>query len=237
MVMRKNKDTAVSPVIGVMLMLVITIIIAAVVSFSATGFLGSASTSGGSADVKFIGLYTGGYTLGEGYPNTATIGEGGMVFEVTGNTPLDVTNLRLSGSGSVGSGGSFAVSYNTPVALDWISSTEGGTASSGKVRSHLTQPASSIDHRIVKFGEGWRNEEKYNTIVQPGERFVVLAEYVMKGYGNPPSYMIGFAARNTDGSTAISGAISSDGNSLITLMDMKTGKVYYSGALTNDQAI
>ncbi|MDE2518365.1 MAG: type IV pilin N-terminal domain-containing protein [Methanocorpusculum sp.] len=232
--MRKNKDTAVSPVIGVMLMLVITIIIAAVVSFSATGFLGSASTSGGSADLKFVGFYTGGYTLGEGYPNTATIGEGGMVFEVTGNTPLDVTNLRLSGSGSVGGGGSFAVSYNTPVALDWISPTEGGTASPSKLRSRLTQPTSSIDHRIVKFGEGWRNEEKYNTIVQPGERFVVLAEYIL---GNPSSYTIGFAARNTDGSTAISGAISSDGNSLITLMDMKTGKVYYSGALTNDQAI
>lgn len=232
--MKKNKDTAVSPVIGVMLMLVITIIIAAIVSFSATGFLGSASTSGGSADVKFIGLYTGGYTLGEGYPNTATIGEGGMVFEVTGNTPLDVTSLRLSGSGSVGSGGSFAVSYNTPVALNWISAAEGGKASSGKVRSRLTQPASSIDHRIVKFGEGWSEEEKYNTIVQPGERFVVLAEYVMV---SGKSYMIGFAARNPDGSTAISGAISSDGNSLITLMDMKTGKVYYSGALTNDQAI
>ncbi|HJK77872.1 MAG TPA: type IV pilin N-terminal domain-containing protein [Methanocorpusculum sp.] len=228
----KKKDAAVSPVVGVMLMLVITIIIAAVVSFSAAGFLASTSASTSNAEVNFVGLYTGGYTIGEGIPSTSPKGEGGMVFEVTGNTPLDVTNLRLSGSGSVGGGGSFAVSYNTPVAPDWIASSEGGTASSGKVRSRLTQPASSLDHRIVKFGSGWTDEEKYSNLVQPGERFVVLAEYVMV---SGKSYMIGFAARNTDGSTAISGAISSDGNSLITLMDMKTGKVYYSGALTNDQ--
>lgn len=156
-----------------------------------------------------------------------------MVFEVVGNTPLDITPLRLTCSGSVGGGGSFAVSYNTPVSLDWITSGEGGSASSGKVRSCLTRPKSSVDHRIVKFGSGWTDEEKYSNIVQPGERFVVLSKYVMKS-GN--SHMIGYAARNADGSTAISGAISSDGNSLITLMDMQTGKVYCSGALSNDQA-
>ncbi|WP_338095666.1 type IV pilin N-terminal domain-containing protein [Methanorbis rubei] len=231
--MTQEKDSAVSPVVGVMLMLVITIIIAAVVSMSAAGFLDSTSSSAGSAEVKFVGLYAAGYSLGEGFPAATNLGEGGMVFEVIGNTPLDITNLRLSGSGSVGGGGSFAVSYNTPVAPDWISSGEGGTASAGKLRSRLTQPASSVDHRIVKFGTGWSEEEKYHNLVQPGERFVVLAEYVMK---SGTSYMIGFAARNTDGTTAISGAISSDGNSLITLMDMKTGKVYYSGPLTNDQA-
>lgn len=64
MVTGKNKDAVVLPVVGVMMMLVITIIIAAVVSISAAGFLESGTS--GTADVTFVGLYTGGYTLGEG---------------------------------------------------------------------------------------------------------------------------------------------------------------------------
>lgn len=237
MVKIHHNENAVSPVIGVMLMLVITIIIATVVSMSAAGIIDKASADETNAEVDFIGLYTGGYALGD--TMSTTYAETGMVFKVTGSTPLDITNLRLSGSTGSGGlcGGSFAVSYNTPVAVDWMAKDNGGTASSGKIRNRITQPASSMNHRIVKFGEGWTDEEKYSNLVYPGEYFVILAEYTIIS-GNDTTgryYMIGFAARNTDGSTAISGAVYSNGNTELALKDMKTGKVYYTGILTNDQ--
>lgn len=238
MVMKKTNE-GVSPVVGIMLMLVVTLIIAAVVSFTAFGFLDTAQAADSDPQVEFVGLYTGGYGLGDTISGKV-YSETGMVFMVTGTSPLDITNLQLSGStgnsAAQSSGGSFVVSYNTPVTLRWITTENGGTAGNG-ANNRLTQPAHMVGHRIAKFGEGWSDEEKFNTLVYPGEMFVIAAEYtMMMTLSGKRVYMIGFAADAVDGTTVISGAIYSDGNTELALKNMQTGKVYYTGILTNDHA-
>ena len=57
-----KKEGGVSPVVGVMLMLVVTIIIAGIVSLTAAGFMDSTGTQTDEPQIEFVGLYTAGYT-------------------------------------------------------------------------------------------------------------------------------------------------------------------------------
>ena len=85
--MRKEKDDAVSPVIGVMLMLVITVVIAAVVSVFATGLITSSEPSSNVvislSDHKLT-------QVGDDYQFST------MTFTHKGGDVLDMSNLKLA---------------------------------------------------------------------------------------------------------------------------------------------
>lgn len=80
---RKNGDEAVSPVVGVMLMLVVTIVIAAVVSGFAGGLVGGSSRAPSlTMDVKITNT---GYYIGSGF--TATV--------MSVSEPIATNNLKI----------------------------------------------------------------------------------------------------------------------------------------------
>ena len=106
----EEKDSAVSPVVGVMLMLVVTIIIAAIVAAAATGMFTSTDTPSNaviSLEDYTMGSYNqsdswSGYTVG--YVNYGSSDYGGencnfapykMVFKHKGGEPLSIADLKL----------------------------------------------------------------------------------------------------------------------------------------------
>ncbi|WP_220681643.1 type IV pilin N-terminal domain-containing protein [Methanofollis formosanus] len=76
-----DRDAAVSPVVGVMLMLVVTVIIAAVVS-SFAGGLANDEAKAPDAQIKFVGP-------------VLTSGFQGLEFEHAGGDPIDLRDLQI----------------------------------------------------------------------------------------------------------------------------------------------
>jgi len=106
---RSKKEDAVSPVIGVMLMLVVTIVIAAVVSTFATG-IGADTKAASNAVIELSDYemktvyYSGNWSSGYQFSSMTEETEGstgnyavyGMTFMHKGGEQLDVSELRLA---------------------------------------------------------------------------------------------------------------------------------------------
>lgn len=224
----KRKEDAVSPIIGIMLMIVVTIVIAAIVSVAASGILTQAnSVSNSDATIEFVGLYTAGYGLSgianipkSSYQNEA----GGIMFRVTGNKPVDLTKLKLDLASYTGGGGYVSLTYNDPVSTAYLPG--GGTWNGGGSKSRLLPPEFMRGHRVVMYGVTASSEdlsEKMNqTIAEPGDMFTFVPEYM----GNSPSLAIGLRKDDENGVAIQSGAMSADGGSYITLSDVDSGKQY-----------
>jgi len=211
-------EHAVSPVVGVMLMLVATIIIAAVVSSFGTGLTGDVDTAS-NARVELVGV-----SLGGGVRNT--LGPVGVVFKNAGGGSLDLRNLRFYATGSaMNSQGSVTLTYNDPVSLSYA-----GIKNNYDVRP----PEEAKGYRMQKFGSGLTSEDLKDPIVEPGERFIIYAEYYKAYYA--PAVFLGFKADrgDTDTATWSSGAIAVNGGSHYTLSDINTGTVYSEGYLESE---
>ncbi|WP_067050397.1 type IV pilin [Methanofollis ethanolicus] len=225
MVIQKMQEWehAVSPVVGVMLMLVVTIIIAAVVSSFATALTGDVET-GSDARVDLVGISSGG-----GQPRTFE--QIGVVFKNSGGGTLDLRNLKFYMTGSTGAQGAFTLTYDDPVSLEYV---EGSPYLKGSWRSRVTLTKNATGYRMQKFGSGLTLEELKDPIVEPGERFIIYSEFYMAPSYSPSS-QLGFKVDRGDPDDPIdtwaSGAIAIDGGSAYTLSDLKTGVVYSSGYL------
>lgn len=223
MVIQKMQEWehAVSPVVGVMLMLVVTIIVAAVVSSFATALTGDVET-GSDARVDLVGIASGG-----GQPRTFE--QIGVVFENAGGDTLDLRNLKFYMTGiGFGCQGAFTLTYNDPVSLVYV---QDSGYQSNAWRAYTTLTKNATGYRMQKFGSGLTLEELKDPIVEPGERFIVYCEYFSRG--SPAK--LGFRCDRGDPDNPIerwaSGAINIDGGSEYTLSDLKTGVVYSSGYL------
>ncbi len=103
-----------------MLMLVVTIIIAGIVSLTAAGFMDSTGTQTDEPQIEFVGLYTAGYTaatVSSIAKQTYQTEAAGLLFKVVGDKPVDLTKMKLylaSGQSS-GGGGSVDLGYDDPV--------------------------------------------------------------------------------------------------------------------------
>ncbi|SAI89066.1 hypothetical protein MBBA_2222 [Methanoculleus bourgensis] len=228
MVMKKMQvsEHAVSPVVGVMLMVVVTIIIAAVVSSFATALGGDIDTAS-DAQVELVGISSGGYK--DESPPPWTYAQIGIVFKNAGGGSLDLRDLKFYMTGlGFGTQGAATLTYNDPVDPRYV---EDSGQQSGAGRWRVTLPKEAAGHRMQKFGSGLKLEDLNDPIVEPGERFIVYCEY----FSSPsppyaPSVTLGFScARGGYGWS--SGAIDIDGGSEYTLSDIKTGVVYSSGYL------
>jgi len=235
-----KSENAVSSVIGVMLMLVVTIIIAAVVAACAAGIMTESEPTSG-AMVKQVG-FSDSYTLqtvtdSRGRTGDAKLGEIGFVFEVTGGT-LDLRNLRMTIQGTAwGSAGAATLTYDDPIALNYIYPSSGGLCTRGIDPGMILPNVTADDRaRMVKYGSGISLDDKSDPVLQSGERFIVLVEYYMPG-----SMSIGLRSDRgtTDTTTWSSGAISlANGEAAYyDLTDLVTGVTYSSGMITSDDLI
>ncbi|MBP2133132.1 hypothetical protein J2128_001053 [Methanomicrobium sp. W14] len=228
-----EREGAVSPVVGVMLMLVVTIILAAVVSAFGTGMMGD-TTSSMPATVKYIGINPGGddKKLDNGFV--------GLIFEVTGGS-LDLEKMKfyISGTG-FGGGGEAFMTYNDAL---WGKYYNGGDGASGGNRFYFNNPGTGMlaydptefyTCRMMKFknldptGEGMCPEE---TILSTGDRFILFIEYLSPQSATAPA-KLGFGVHRSDGSGAStafqSGAVSvnGDGHGILSSED---GTVFWDG--------
>ena len=237
-----RKDDAVSPVVGVMLMLVVTIIIAASVTLFSTGFIGDLSQSldSLSADTKvnFVGVDDGGakayadaYKSEHGSnPNFKTekiSGNIGFVFEVESGDPLDLTKLafQISGSG----GGTTTITYNDLPSRMYYSD------HSGYANTQVILPAQGFfgnyASRMVAYPVGAESTFLTKTLINPGEKFLIVTEYITYSHS-----MIGIRSDRLDANEAANSgnAYNSGGYQLssatsIKLYNTETGAVLYSG--------
>ncbi|GLI45785.1 type IV pilin N-terminal domain-containing protein [Methanoculleus bourgensis] len=233
MVIKKMQvsEHAVSPVVGVMLMVVVTIIIAAVVSSFATALGGDIDTAS-DARVELVGISSGGYK--DESPPRWTYAQIGIVFKNAGGGSLDLRNLKyyMTGIGS-GTQGAFTLTYNDPVSLVYV---EDSGYQSGAGRWFVTLPKEATGYRMQKFGSGLTLEELTDPIVEPGERFIIYCEYYFRGdfsSNNFPYFGVRVDRGDPDNPTDrwSSGRVNIDGGSKYTLSDVKTGVVYSSGYL------
>ncbi len=236
--MQKNEN-AVSPIVGVMLMLVVTIIIAAVVAAFATGIMPNSASGASEAMIEVVG-FSDDYKMttvtinGKDYQRM--LGDIGFVFKVTGGS-VDLKDLRMAIQGLAwGSAGAMLLTYDDPVASTWLYPFQGGTASSGKGNSRiLSNVTIDTNTRMVKYGAGLSAEDLSDTIVESGEMFLVRVEYYVPAAN---SMSIGVAALR-DGNTWASGAIAlTPGQAAyLTLSNAKTGVTYVDAMLTEDDII
>jgi len=181
-----NHDSAVSPVVGVMLMLVVTIIIAAVVSAFAGG-LGGSQTKTPQATIVADEFHVGGtydlynQTLGFSKatnqhvpaPRTPTSGATDVyiIFEHKGGDPINLANIEIKVS-----------SLQKPAEKSTVSNAN--TPLTNDNASILGDDATGIGDKslIVGFSKNWtKYMERYpdhGTIIQAGGKFVVHADYV-----------------------------------------------------------
>lgn len=232
-----KKDAGVSPVVGVMLMLVVTIIIAGIISLTAAGFMDSTSTQTDEPQIEFVGLYTAGYTAATSplipkYSDSPPTALGGLLFKVVGNKPVDLTKMKiyLASGATSGGGGSVSLGYDDPVSKSYLYGTGGS-----KLGAKLFPPDFMDGHRIVLFGLDKDDPNIFNPIAEPGDMFIVVCEYL-----DPASTFnlhIGLKKDDADGNGVISAGIGANGDSLLTLVNAKTGYVYLKHMLTESDMI
>jgi FlaG/FlaF family flagellin (archaellin) len=186
-----NRNSAVSPVVGVMLMLVVTIIIAAVVSAFAGG-LGGSQVKTPQATIVASEFHVGGtydltnQTLGfskaanQHVPAPRTPSNGAtdvyILFEHKGGDPINLANIELKVS-----------SLQKPAEKSTISNAN--TPLTNANASALGDEATGIGDKslLSGFSKDWNKYmERYpdhGTIIQPGSKFVLHADYVAKYKG------------------------------------------------------
>lgn len=255
---RKNKserkEPAVSPVVGVMLLIVITVVIAAVVAAVSSGIIDSAASQSDSPTVEFMGIYTGGYTVtawnayAANFTGKDAAGNakdinfdsklGGLLFKVTGSTPLDMTKLKVEMSSSTGGGGFCSLTSDDPVSMSYLPKSVGGTVNINQVKSgRMTPPSYMKGHRFAILGvdldDPQFEEKAFAELAEPGTMFVMVPEYL----GFTASLAIGIRKDDETGTAIQSGGMSADGNTLLTLSDTATGTIYVSHILIGDDYI
>ncbi|MDR0981206.1 MAG: type IV pilin N-terminal domain-containing protein [Methanocalculaceae archaeon] len=233
-----QKDDAVSPVVGVMLMLVVTIIIAAVVSMFASGMMAD-TPQASTAQVKFLGVASGGTDM--------TIDDGlvGLLFEVQSGS-LDLQNLKFYISGTDYYGGGEAYMYYTDPIWDKYY-LGGANANKNQLRYQFNNPADAAKYgvRMMKFSNLTVDENNRalglnpDPLVITGERFILFFEYLTPASATAPT-TLGFGIHRNDGSGGSSawqsGAVYANGDGHYVLSDTD-GTVYASGYLKESDVL
>lgn len=241
----KTNEDGVAPVVGVMLMLVVTIIIAAVVATFATGIMPSSASGASEAMIELVGFSdTVNRTVQEvsgSRTYDCPVGDIGFVFKVSGGS-VNLDDLRLAIIGSVGSTfsgtGTMMLTADDPVSMMYILPSLGGSGRAVQLRyyvsSDLDLNAGQSRDRMSKYGLGLTAEEKSDRIVESGEMFIVRVEY-----WSTSSKWIGVRNDREGTNTWASGAISlAEGcAAYVMLSNDKTGVTYVDAMLTEDDII
>ena len=232
-----RNDDAVSPVIGVMLMLVVTIIIAASVTLFSTGFIGDLSNSIDSSTntkIRFVGVddagamefndaYFAEYGQDAKFKSLGITGDIGLVFEVVSGDPLDLTTLEILVSGP---NGNAYVSYNDLPSIRWT--TANATRNNAITLSDKFFGENAA--RIVPYPVPDKDEMLKKTTINPGEKFIVVTEYICAYDANIRTHdkgFVGIAADRLD-ETYSSTAELMDSRTVIKLFNKESGQILLS---------
>ena len=234
----QRNENAVSPVVGVMLMLVVTIIIAAVVSGFGMGML-SETKSAPVVQIGYAGVMAG--NLGEA-------GKMGLVFENLGGDTIRLDeislNLRESGISNVTDssgvvigttkGHEAVVSYRDLPSETIIA--EGANATTAVLSSTYSSyrfaksPARSagvgkIDdsERVVKSAS--------NLIIEPGQKFIVLADKYSVEVGDKFGSVYYVAERGNAANPYSSGWFEVSSKTTYSIVDDASGSIISTGNL------
>jgi len=208
----KNKESGVSPVVGVMLMLVVTIIIAAVVGMVASNYVGSTEASP-MTRINYLGS-----VQGNDFEN-GFLGEVGLLFENAGGENIVLTNLELTLQENTRG----VVNETTITFNDAPSTAISGILTPGEARL-------SVDYRMKKVGVITRNAKllAYQTI-EPGDRFIIYADRIIQSDTSKYSQL--YMAATRDG-TYSEGFFEIGPGTVYTIKDTSTGNVIASGDLS-----
>ena len=208
------KDDAVSPVIGVMLMVVVTIIIAATVSTFSTGFVSDTHAAPGTK-VAYVGVLTG--PIGD-------LGEIGLVFENKGGEMLLLSDLELTLKSTLSGGDEASIKYT-----DAPSSTYRGTPVPDETRL-----SSAFTYRMKKIGVADTDKTATNVAnsqIKAGDRFVIHADRYFSKDESKYGWVMYVADRGMTGASYSSGEFEVSSKTTYTLVDKNTGTVISSGTL------
>ena len=231
MVKKTQNENAVSPVIGVMLMLVVTIIIAAVVSMFASGML-TDTDSPTTVKINYVGLLDG--ELGERCKT-------GLVFENVGGDDINLQTLTLTlknGQDEVSINYLDFPSYTIateepiPVTETRLAATYVGTSSSpgyrmakvGATANGIDSSAPSESARVVKLVS--------NCYIRTGDRFIILVDKYVVTDGARFSSIYLVAERGDAENPYSSGLFEVGPNTTYTLVDETSGRIIASGSLS-----
>ncbi len=199
----EKKDEAVSPVVGVMLMLVVTIIIAAVVSGFAGGLAGDnqkvpqASVTAKEVIVKGVIDTNQGAAFGQGLTRPDQGSENPaadiyIIFQHNGGDPLNLDRVEMHlgklSEPQVGTLISRALTPQTGPDLVASQTTNGATIG---VKSQL---GGYSQLNSTGWPVGWdkyleKYPEKTSAIVAPGDQFVLHADYGARGSTNEIAWL------------------------------------------------
>ena len=228
-----GKTEAVSPVVGVMLMLVVTIVIAAVVSGFGTGLIGE-KTAKLPGQVSFHGIASGGTdkVLDDGFV--------GLLFDVDGGS-IDLEDLKLYISGSdFGGGGEAYMTYNDPLWGKYYVGGEGSNPNqlkwdfnnpgSGVLGTDPAEFYSSVMKKYTNLNPDGSGMSK-DTILSAGDKFIIFMCYYRPATATAPD-TLGFGIQRSSGGGGAwqSGAMYANGDGHYILSD-NGGTVYCEGYL------
>ena len=217
---RLRKDDAVSPVVGVMLMLVVTIIIGASVAMFSTGFVGDLNTldSTSVTQIEYLGIDGCGVQHFTGALKDCT-GDCGLVFEVVSGEPIDLRDLAIEFEDGGAGAGKVTISYNDLPSQAYAPDQRKGQGVTPSEKFYGATAARMVPYPVAD------RISLTDTLIYPGERFLVVCEYISKAGG------IGVRVDRNDPSdpaTAYkSGAygLSAAAYATMTLIDESSGKV------------
>jgi len=214
---RSTEENAVSPVVGVMLMIVITVIIAAVVS----GFAGnmvSNTEKTPQAQIQYVGVMAGNLSSSLG-----DLGEIGLVFEHKGGEEISLFNLQLDLKENIRTGGNeVTVAYNdAPAAIYKNIQKPGESRLSDTVKTRMKK-IGILSTAVATQG---------NTLIKPGDRFIIFADRIIAVQGSSYNHIYLIADRG--GNAAYSeGEFELSAKTLYSLTDTKSGASISSGDLS-----
>lgn len=211
--MKMKKDDAVSPIVGVMLLIVITVVIAGVVAMVASGYTSSVEKSPVGV-INYLGSVQGN-NFDEGY-----CGEIGLLFEYPGGESFKLSEITFTLSSEA-----HTLSDEVTFSL-WDAPEMDNHMEPGKAKLLAT----SLDYRFKKIGVTVSNGKKEaNQMIVPGDRFIVYVDTIEQVPGGRYNKAIVDVKR--DGDTYSYGEFELGSGTKYTFKDTKTGNVIASGNL------
>lgn len=219
---RKSKDSAVSPVVGVMLMIVVVVIIAAVVSIFATGML-SDTKAAPTVQIGYVGVMDG--ELGE----AAKIG---LVFENLGGDDIRLDQIRFSLKDTEDE---VTISYGDLPSASILNAGPNATTSTLKSNPYKDYRFAKLPAR--KNGHGAISElvndvtAASNLLIEPGERFIILADTYALEEKTRTGKLYYVAERGNAVTPYSSGWFDVSAKTTYSIVDENSGSIIASGTL------
>jgi len=198
-----------------MLMVVVTIIIAATVSVYSTGFASDTHAAPGT-QVEYVGVLTG---------QDGGLGEIGLVFENKGGETLILSDLELHLKSTLSGGDEVSISYTDAPSSTYLSVTAPNEA----------RLSSNFTYRMKKIGVPDDRPEPATSVtnskIKAGDRFVIHADRYIDDSTSRYGRVAYVSDRGTAGSPYTSGEFEVSSKTTYTLSDKTTGAVISSGTL------